>query len=144
MVLEILSFSYDNKELFNKAMEIRFVVFSDEQGVDKDMEFDGLDFEAVHYLLSVDGKPVATARWRETTEGIKVERMAVLKEYRGMSYAVLLLKHLLVEVKLSKRKIYLHSQSQVVNFYKSFGFVAEGAEFLEAGIKHYKMTYKKR
>lgn len=142
MVIEIISFSSDNKELFNKAMNIRFTVFTDEQGVDKDLEYDGLDFDAVHYLVTVDNKPVATARWRETDEGLKIERMAVLKEFRSYYYGKLLLKNILDELTKSKLKIYLHAQSQAVDFYRRTGFVIEGKEFVEADIKHFKMIYK--
>ena len=144
MVIEILSFSSENKELFNKVMDIRFTVFTDEQGVDKDLEYDGLDFEAVHYLLTVDGKPAATARWRETKEGMKIERMAVYKHYRGLGYAALLLRHILAELKKSKKKIFIYAQTKVLDFYKNSSFVAEGEEFLDAGIKHYKMVYTKK
>ena len=35
--------------------------------------------------MYVDGKPVATARWRKTDKGIKLERFAMLKEFRAFA-----------------------------------------------------------
>ncbi len=144
MVLKILSFSSNNTELFNKAMSIRFEVFSGEQNIDKDIEFDGLDYgETVHYLVTVDDKPVATLRWRETDEGIKIERMAVLKQYRHLAIGMLLLRYVLQELKNAKTKIYLHAQQQVVDFYKKNHFKVASEVFYEANIPHVKMIYEK-
>jgi len=98
------------------------------------LEFDGLDDHAVHYLLSEDGKDVATARWIEKPEGVKIERFAVLKEYRNKAYGTLLLKYILVELVLSKKPIFLHSQESAVKFYSVNGFDIEGDDFKEAGI----------
>jgi predicted GNAT family N-acyltransferase len=143
MIIEILSFSYENKELFKKAIKIRFSVFTDEQGVDKDLEFDGLDPDAVHFLVNIDSEPAAVARWRETDEGVKIERMAVLKKFRHLGIGNLLLRYIVQDVLPSKRKIYLHAQTQVVNFYKLNHFETVGDVFYEANIPHYKMIYKK-
>jgi len=142
MIIQIHSFS-DQDKLFKEAMKIRFKVFVEEQNVDKNLEYDGLDFEAIHFIIIVDDKPIATARYRETEEGIKIERMAVLKEYRNSAYGHLLLRHILNDVKPAKQKIYLSAQETAVNFYKTKGFKIEGKEFYEANIKHYKMTYLK-
>ncbi len=142
MFIVILSFGYENP-LFKKAMNVRFEVFTKEQGVDKDIEFDGKDFEAVHYLVTVDDKPVAAARWRETDEGIKIERMAVLKQYRSLGIGTLLLKYILKELEKSGKKIYLHAQKQVEGFYKIHHFKPVGEPFYEANIEHIKMVYSK-
>ncbi len=142
MIIQIHSFNGED-ELFKKAMEVRFTVFVEEQKVDKNLEYDGLDFEAVHFILIVDDKPIAAARYRETEEGVKIERMAVLKEHRNSAYGHLLLKHIVNEVMPSKQKIYLYAQDAAVNFYKTKGFEIQGDEFFEADIKHYKMILKK-
>ena len=142
MVIVISSFGA-NDENFKKCMEIRFKVFTEEQGVDKDIEFDGLDFEAAHYLVLADNKPVATARWRETDEGIKIERMAVIKEYRGLGIGNLLLRYMLRELVKSGKKIYLHAQKYVQKFYELNHFKPVGEPFYEANIEHIKMVYEK-
>ena len=86
--------------------------------------------------------PVGTARYRKTNLGIKLERFAVLKEYRYLESWQIVLKFLLN--KLSKeKKIYLNSQKKVVNFYEKSGFKKFGKIFYEAGVPHYKMIYAK-
>ena len=87
-----------------KAFEIRNLVFCEEQKVSKKIEFDGLDQFCDHYLAKINEVPIGTARVREQTKGTyKIERMAVLKEYRkkGVGKAIIkkILKHYL---KLSK------------------------------------------
>ncbi len=141
MVIKIISFSGASSDNFKKAIKIRFSVFTEEQNVDKDIDYDGLDFEATHYLVTVDDKPIATARFRETDEGIKIERMAVLKKYRSYGIGNLLIRYIIRDLLPSKRKIYLNSQEHALNFYKSSHFVVEGKPFYEADIKHYKMIY---
>ena len=66
-----------------KAFEIRDLVFCKEQKVSKKIEFDGLDEFCHHYLAKINELPIGTARIREEKKGtFKIERMAVLKEYR--------------------------------------------------------------
>ncbi len=143
MTLRIESFSAENEDLIHDAYKIRHTVFVDEQHVDKNLEYDGLDSEAVHYVVYFDEKPVSTARWRETKEGIKLERFAVLTEYRNKYIGAFLLVQILEELKKSKKRIYLHSQETAVNFYKRNGFEIVGDSFIEANIVHFNMIYTK-
>lgn len=124
-----------------KAFAIRIKVFVDEQGVDKRLEYE-FEKESTHFLALMAGKPVGTARWRETENGYKLERFAVLKEYRAHGVGGALVKATLNEVLPTKKKIYLNAQTQVVDFYGRYGFRPEGEEFEEAGIMHYTMVYK--
>lgn len=124
-----------------KAFDIRIKVFVDEQGVDKRLEYE-FEEESIHFLALVDGVPVGTARWRETENGYKLERFAVLKEYRKYGVGGELVKATLNEVLPTDKKIYLNAQTQVVGFYGRYGFKPEGEEFEEAGIMHFAMTYK--
>ncbi len=142
MTIEIKSFSAEAKDFLNSAVQIRFNVFFDEQGIDKDILYDGLDFSAIHYLVLVDNVPAASARWRETETGIKIERMAVLKKYRSLGIGFLLIKYILKELIPSKKIIYLHAQEQVINFYTFANFKIVGDKFSEANIFHYKMIYQ--
>ena len=69
--------------------------------------------------------------------------MAVLKEYRkiGVGRAIIeeILKHYL---NLNKVNILiLNSQIEAKDFYKKFGFVEVGEEFVEANIIHQKMIH---
>jgi len=143
MLINIQAFTSEDEDLLNKAYQIREVVFVIEQNVDKFLEYDGLDDSSTHFLIELDGTPVGTARYRETEEGIKLERFAVIKEYRGKSLASLLVRMILDEVKPSKKQIYLYSQDTAVSFYEIHGFKKEGEAFEEANIQHFKMVYKR-
>jgi predicted GNAT family N-acyltransferase len=124
-------------------MQVRKQVFVDELGLDPEIDFDGLDYESVHFLLEVDNKPVGTARWRETDEGIKIERLSILKEYRGYGFGHVLLRYVVKDVLPSKKKIYIHAPEDLLNFFIWNGFEIEGEEFEEAGTAHYKLFYAK-
>ena len=128
-----------------KAFEIRNLVFCEEQKVSKKIEFDGLDQFCDHYLAKINNLPIGTARVREQTRGtFKIERMAVLKGYRkkGVGKAIMkkILKHYFNLSKINK--LILNSQIEAKDFYKKFGFVEVGKEFVEANIKHQKMIYE--
>ena len=128
-----------------KAFEIRNLVFCEEQKVSKKIEFDGLDQFCEHYLAKINELPIGTARVREQTRGtFKIERMAVLKGYRKKGVGKAIIKKILEHyLNLSKiNKLILNSQINAKDFYKRFGFVEVGKEFIEANIKHQKMIYE--
>lgn len=127
---------------FDLAKQIRKTVFVEEQGVSARDEYDAFESEAKHYLVFESDKPIAAARWRETTAGIKLERFAVLAAYRGSGVGRFLVEVVLKEVLGKRKPIYLNAQIQVVSFYQKLGFVKEGAQFEEAGIQHFKMCFK--
>lgn len=141
-MLEIKSFQFDNQDLIAKAFAIRTSVFVKEQGVDSDLEMDENDAIAHHYLVSDNDVAIATARWRETSNGIKLERFAVLENFRNQKIGDILLKKVLQDILPLNKTIYLHSQLKAVSFYERNGFVKIGEIFEEAGIKHYNMYYK--
>lgn len=141
MNISIQKFEFDNTELFCVASSIRNIVFVQEQGVDINIELDGNDNNATHYLLYVEKIPVATARWREYNKCIKLERFAVLKSYRSYGVGGRLLSEIIADVKTMQKEIFLNAQKSAVNFYLKNGFELCGEMFLEADIEHYKMTY---
>ena len=134
-----LRFDYSDKILFEKAINIRTTVFVKELYIDPELENDEFDESAHHYLVIENDKPVATARWRETEQGIKLERFAVPAEHRGKGIGTLLLKEVLADVMPLQKMIYLHSQHTAVNLYQRNGFKIIGEPFEEAGIKHFYM-----
>ena len=139
-MIEIIPFRYDNKLLSRLSKKIRQKVFVEEQKVNAKLEYDGKDEDAFHYLCFFDEKPVGTARWRFTTEGIKLERFAVIRQYRNQKIGQKLLEFVLMDVTKMPGKIYLHAQEKAVNYYQRAGFVTIGTAFYEAGIKHFKMV----
>ncbi len=142
MTIEIKSFSSEEKENMSACYKIRDDIFVQEQSVDKSLEFDGLDDNAVHYLITVNGKNAGTTRWRELKEGIKIERFGILKKYRKKALGTLLLKFVIEELTSSKKQIFLHAQESSISFYENHHFICEGETFIEADIKHKKMIYK--
>ena len=139
MAIHVFRFRTENAELAEKAYAIRNMVFVREQSVPIEIEYDGLDSEASHYLLQYKGIAAATARWRETPKGIKLERFAVLKEFRKHGLGGIILEEVLVDVIPLGKRIYLHSQESAVKFYESHGFIRKGPPFIEADIVHYVM-----
>ncbi len=139
----IKRFSFTEKEFAESAFAIRRQVFVEEQGVDPALEYDHEE-EAHHYLLLLGDKPVATARWRETDKGIKLERFAVLPSFRNRGIGEIILKEVLKDVHQTEKVIYLHSQLKAVSFYERSGFKKSGEMFSEAGIDHFLMKYSPR
>ncbi|MHC2992294.1 GNAT family acetyltransferase [Pontibacter sp. HJ8] len=128
----------------NAAFRIREQVFVLEQQVPRDAEYDEHETIARHYLATCDGVPCGAARWRTTDQGVKLERFAVLQDYRNRNVGARILEAVLEDVRAAHadKKIYLHAQLPAVNFYKRHGFVEEGDLFSECDIEHYKMVYK--
>jgi predicted GNAT family N-acyltransferase len=137
-MVEIIRFKTDDIENSKKAFLIRKKVFVEEQHCDPAEEYE-FEEESHHFLLQVDGTPVMTARWRETEKGIKLERFAMLEEYRNRGLGRVLLKEVVKDVRPLNKKVYLHAQLKAVTFYQREGFIAVGDIFEEAGIMHYLM-----
>ncbi|GAL31258.1 hypothetical protein JCM19239_3156 [Vibrio variabilis] len=79
-------------ELIEKAQAIRYQVFTVEQSIPNELDFDGLDCVAEHVLVTETNQAVATARLVINADGSSVmARVAVLEAYRGRGIAPLLL-----------------------------------------------------
>ena len=116
---------------------IRRAVFVVEQGVPEDLEWDGEDARCTHVLALLNRDPVGTGRLLRTG---KIGRLAVVAGARRHGVGRCMLRRL---VELAREqgleRIYLHAQVSSASFYEAHGFVAEGAEFDEAGIPHRRM-----
>ena len=109
---------------FIDAIRIRVDVFIKEQECPPGWEPDELDKDSQHYVATVKGKIVATARLREDPHGIaKLERMSVLKEFRGNGIAVGLTSFIVSQAKKQGyKKIWMQAQEQVKRVYQKAGF----------------------
>ena len=136
-------FRAEQEQELKKAFWIREQVFVEEQQVPRNAENDAFESIANHYLATYEGVPCGAARWRTTDDGVKLERFAVLADYRNKQVGAEVLKAVLNDVKTEQagKKIYLNAQLPAVNFYKRNGFVTEGDMFTECDIKHYKMVF---
>ena len=120
---------------------IRRAVFQEEQQVEATLDFDGLDESATQMLAYWQGQPVATARIRYLNDRLaKIERVAVLAEYRGLGIGRQLMEGAIDFLKKQNvPEIKVNAQIQVKNFYEQLGFQQQGEGFYEAGILHVEM-----
>ena len=132
--------------LFDEEKEvirhIRDRVFAVEQGIDPKLDWDGKDGQAVHLLAFFQQLPVAVARMREVSSGdsVKLERLAVLSDYRRQGIGSELVYTAIAYGKeQGYQHIVLNAQIQTVDFYRKIGFESIGSPFQEAGIAHLKM-----
>jgi predicted GNAT family N-acyltransferase len=114
---------------------IRETVFMREQNVPEALEWDGLDGDATHLLVRDPlGNPIGCARIQHDGH---IGRMAVLKQWRGQGVGHTLLQRAVALVKaLGCNEANLDAQSYAIPFYQRLGFIAEGEEFMDAGIPH--------
>ena len=119
---------------------IRRQVFVLGQNIPIEIEEDDSQIDATHILAIFKERPVGTARWRKTDLGIKLERFAVLNEYRNLGVGKSLVLFTL-EILKNEKIIYLNAQESVIEFYGKLGFSQVGDRFMEAEIPHQKMVY---
>ena len=134
----------DLSDEMNVSFKIRKKVFCEEQNISIDIEFDNLDHLCEHFLIYKENKAIATARVRKKSDLIfKIERVAVLLEYRKLKVGTLLINEIIkYYLKINKKNsIILHSQVAVEDFYKSLNFTSYGDRFLEDGILHIAMSH---
>jgi ribosomal protein S18 acetylase RimI-like enzyme len=123
--------------------QIRRRVFHEEQNIDEELEFDGLDETSEHLLAYLNQEPIGTLRIREVNQKIvKIERLAVLATARNQGIGRKLMEYAiaLITEKNQYEQIVIHAQYHLKNFYQSFGFQSVGETFEEAEILHIKMT----
>jgi predicted GNAT family N-acyltransferase len=126
----------------DSCFRIRTAVFVEEQQIPLEIEMDEYDSEAVHFLLvtACDDTPIGTARLLDKAGVAKIGRVAILKGFRGAGLGKVLMEGMMAEArKRGFREAMLDSQVYAIPFYETVGFVAEGEEFLDAGIPHYRM-----
>ena len=125
-----------NAELIQQLREAVFVI---EQGVDKNIEWDGRDEQCLHAIAFSDSNiPIATGRILPSGH---IGRIAVLAAWRDKGVGSGILKKLIDIAQASSLiKVYLNSQTHALAFYSRFGFISEGPVFMEAGIPHQRMT----
>ena len=141
-MIEIIKFQFKNTELMKTAHNIRHEVFVIGQNCPEEIEWE-FEEESTHFLVFDNKEAVATARHRETNNGYKLERFAVLESKRGNGYGHIVLKAILKDLSTFNGNIYMHAQLDVIPFYEKMGFEKEGDLFIEANIMHYKMILKR-
>ncbi len=121
---------------------LRRVVFIEEQNVPAAEEVDGRDPDALHLLAVLDGQPVGCARILIVDETGKIGRVCVLRALRGQGIGVALINAALNALRNldGVHRAKLGAQTHAIGFYEALGFVAQGPEYLDAGIAHRDMV----
>jgi len=119
--------------------QLRSEVFIEEQGVPREIEWDGQDDIAHHFMaINEAGQRIGCGRLLPTGQ---IGRMAVVKKHRGHGIGRQILEAAIDRAKeLGFARVFLHSQADAVQFYQKSGFLLEGTEYMEAGIAHQSMT----
>ena len=97
-----------SKNDLENVLKIRKRVFIKEQQIPASIEIDENENKSFYILAYFESKPVGTARWRDSMEGIKLERFAVLKQFRKKGIGSALTDFIIDRVP-KDRKIYLNS-----------------------------------
>ena len=119
----------------SRVMPLREAVFVVEQGVAPELERDAFDPVCRHAVAETrDGRVVGTGRLLPDGH---IGRMAVAASMRGQGIGGEILDALVREARsVGMNEVMLNAQVQAQHFYAGHGFVAEGDEFMEAGIAH--------
>ena len=126
---------------FAIVKDIRKNVFNIELGISENELFDKHDETCDHFLI-FDGKNiVGSVRICSMGQKIKLERMAILKDFRTKNYGKNCISQI-IEYYSTKNfsQIVLDSLYSVKGFYKKCGFIEEGEIFQRVGIDHIRMS----
>ena len=116
---------------------IREKVFIKEQKVTPQLEWDGIDEKAIHFLVYKDEKAIGCARALVIENHMQLGRMAILKEYRGEGIGSNLIEKAVTTAKLNQlSSIDISAQCHAIDFYKKFGFKVTSDIYLDAEIPH--------
>ncbi len=134
-----------NKEEYSSCLAIREDVFIKEQGVPRELEIDGYEESATHFLAVIDSRPAGCGRMRVKDRYIKFERIATLAENRQKGVGRTLVKAMEAHAKAMFPTLtpYLHAQLTSQVFYEHLGWKTVGETFTEAGIEHIAMIKPK-
>ena len=122
-----------------QLMGVRREVFIDEQGVPEEIELDGRDPDASHFLATdtTTGEPIGTVRLLPDGQ---IGRVAVVATARRRGIARRLLTRTIAAARRrGDAGVWLNAQIDVLALYEQAGFRAVGETFLEAGMTHQRM-----
>ncbi|HLR64075.1 MAG TPA: GNAT family N-acetyltransferase [Pseudogracilibacillus sp.] len=129
-----------SQEEKNIMYDIRKTVFVEEQLVPIEEEIDEHEDDAIHFICYVDDKAVGAARLRFIDDYGKLERICVLKAYRGQSIGTRIIGTMEEEIKKHQYKTAkLHAQQYAEAFYEKLGYQTFSEAFMDAGIPHIAM-----
>ncbi len=123
--------------LANEAFRLRRAVFIDEQKVPEEEEFDAEDFTADHVVALGGGEVRGTLRIMLDDEHVKIGRVVVHRSWRGRGVASAMIRYAMEKHRDTRaNRFFLTAQSDKLELYRPFGFLAFGEEFFDAGMPH--------
>ena len=141
MDIKLEGFVESNANYMRTALNLRYEIFTEEFGIDKYYEFDGLDKDATHYLMFVDMLPVGVARWRKVDNVLYIDRFGIQKNYRNKGFAFLFIKFIIEELLPAHKDIFLLGFPRNKVFYEFVGFTEIAEEIEQDDISFVKLKY---
>ncbi|AXI08808.1 GNAT family N-acetyltransferase [Oceanobacillus zhaokaii] len=136
MIIKIVE--SDNE--LQQAYKVRMEVFVNEQKVPEEIEIDEHEDAATHFIGYEGAKPIAASRLRFVEEYGKLERICILKDYRGKSHGMEIINAMeSVIIDKGYKQAKLNAQTQAEGFYQKLGYDTVSGDFLDAGIPHVTM-----
>ncbi len=136
-LIELADWSHEGDR--SRLRAVRQTVFIIEQRVPDALEWDELDATSQH-VIALDSdthEPIGCGR---LTPLRTIGRMAVLPAWRGRGVGAAVMRTLMEQARVrGMLSVALHAQTHARPFYAAFGFVADGPEYMEAGIPHQDM-----
>jgi predicted GNAT family N-acyltransferase len=118
--------------------QVHRTVFIDEQGVPEALEWEAEDAQHRWFVAQASTQLIGIVRM---TDAGRIGRMAVLPDWRRQGVGrALLAAALLTATASGLKQVHLSAQTHAVAFYARYGFIAEGPEYLDAGIPHRSMN----
>jgi len=106
-----------------KAFVIRGIVYMGDQSCPYAEEFDGNDECATHLIATVDGEPAGTLRIRYFGDFIKIERVAVRREYRIYNLGFRMAKYAEgIGARKGFRRVYGTIQIRLTRYWSRIGY----------------------
>ena len=119
------------------CLKVRRAVFIEDQGIPENIEVDGQDKQCVHFLGELGGAPIATLRIQKQGPKAKIQRVAVLEQYRSTGAGRAIMEEAIAWCRdWGYKEVVLGAQVTVIGFYEKFGFTVYGEAYVEADIEH--------
>jgi len=131
---------------FHDIIQLREIVFVVEQDCPY-LDVDGKDKDALHVFGEYEGNIVATTRILKpgkSYDEVAIGRVVTSPTVRGMGMGKQLMEESMkfVQLHFGKVPVRISAQTYLLRYYKSFGFIETGEEYLEDNIPHFEMLYK--
>ena len=131
---------------WHRVLALRAEVFVVEQNCAY-QDPDGKDVVSYHILMESGEELVAYARWLPpgvSYPEASIGRVVSSPRVRGLGWGKALMEVAIAQTQkqFGTNEICISAQSYLLKFYQDLGFVAEGEEYLEDDIPHFKMRMK--